>query len=451
MFSPYSLPPINKTRPPVLKNFQFPLTVNNLSRKQKNTNVTLMILLIANSAFPYFFRPIEPIIISFLILILVWIKRGGNYRIDRRFLVLISLFTFIYLAKFLFGNVSLNVLLGAFLRIAYAFLFLKIIRNNFIESYIVSMFYITICSLIIYLIYLIDSSIISLFESLAKIVSDIFPFSQGSGYVNTKNILIFEYSQLPRNSGPFWEPGSFAGFSIIALFFNLIKHNTIFNKPGWIFIIGIITTLATTGYLALVIFVIYYVTIVKRLSLLKIMLIPAILVISLVVFSEVSFLKEKIISHSMEIQKGKKIKKDTRKTRFVSFILDFREAVKSPLLGVYKQDRDQKVILNKGGIDIIAHRTNGIGALLKRYGFIFFFLYFYLCYYSFKKILVCHRNNSNLSIFGVALVLLIGFSELYFGLIFFWCLPLSYLAYTIYRTNESSLVNQYSEQSHKIS
>jgi hypothetical protein len=70
------------------------------------------------------------------------------------------------------------------------------------------------------------------------------------------NFLFFTYIKghhSYRNSGFVWEPGAFGCFLIITLMLNLFLKNFKFDRSSKIMVIGILTTLSTTNYLALLI------------------------------------------------------------------------------------------------------------------------------------------------------------------------------------------------------
>ncbi len=73
------------------------------------------------------------------------------------------------------------------------------------------------------------------------------------GYTNFLFFTFIKGQDEYRNSGFVWEPGSFGCFLVIALLLNFFLNNFTFDKKSKILIIGIITTLSTTDYLALLI------------------------------------------------------------------------------------------------------------------------------------------------------------------------------------------------------
>ena len=68
---------------------------------------------------------------------------------------------------------------------------------------------------------------------------------------------------LMRNSGMFWEPGAFAGYLLLALIFIVLKNQKfslgIYRKEGFLVLLGLLSTLSTTGYIVLSVFIFLYI------------------------------------------------------------------------------------------------------------------------------------------------------------------------------------------------
>lgn len=100
-----------------------------------------------------------------------------------------------------------------------------------------------------------------------------------------------------RNSGPFWEPGAFQGFLNLALLLNILFNNQ--NKywmlKNIIFVITIITTFSTGGYItlfAILLFITYFKTNWHPIT--KILLTFIIIITSIYLYTSLNFLGEKI-------------------------------------------------------------------------------------------------------------------------------------------------------------
>lgn len=101
-----------------------------------------------------------------------------------------------------------------------------------------------------------------------------------------------------RNCGPFWEPGAFQGFINLAIVFELLGYNE--RNVKWyirmlIFVITVITTFSTGGYMVLALSFIYFIIFNKWLrNDYKIVLLIFFILIALTIFFNTNFLYEKI-------------------------------------------------------------------------------------------------------------------------------------------------------------
>lgn len=66
------------------------------------------------------------------------------------------------------------------------------------------------------------------------------------------NLIVYIGNNYERNMGMFWEPGAFQAFISLALFFSILKPILNFKQVA-IFVVTIITTFSTTGYVAVLI------------------------------------------------------------------------------------------------------------------------------------------------------------------------------------------------------
>ena len=103
-----------------------------------------------------------------------------------------------------------------------------------------------------------------------------------------------------RNCGPFWEPGAFQGFVNLAITIELLSdkvRDKIWSFRMLIFVITVITTYSTGGYIVLALNFFYYLSTNKDLAMLnKIMLIGLFFMIALIVFLKTDFLYNKIVN-----------------------------------------------------------------------------------------------------------------------------------------------------------
>ena len=221
-----------------------------------------------------------------------------------------------------------------------------------------------------------------------------------------------------RNSGPFWEPGAFGGFALIALIFNVIKRRTLGNKKNLVFILAIITTLSTSAVIALFVLIsLYYIQLSR--SMLKFILAPIIVSLAWFSYYELEFLGKKITENTNNIEGG------TTSNRFVSALTDLEDIKK---FWVFGRGFNEETRYNKDRLDDKEkHRNNGVTAILVNIGIFGGLAYFLLIANSFKAL--CRQVNLPLQFVAVIMLimLIIGFSEGYFTKVFFIALTMLHL------------------------
>jgi hypothetical protein len=216
-----------------------------------------------------------------------------------------------------------------------------------------------------------------------------------------------------RNCGPFWEPGVFSGFLIIALAFLFFSEGTVRNKRGYIFIIALITTFSTTGYLALIISVALYNK--EYIKKYKIILVPLLVASSYYAFFNIAFLSNKISDQSKQL--------DQDKSRFGSALRDLAFFIQNPLWGEGR-NADSAYGRAISGDDV--ETNNGITSALAGLGAVYFIIFSGMVIYSFKR-LGNNINEKNVSWVLYLVFLIISFSEVYFVIPFFMSLSFLYV------------------------
>ena len=101
-----------------------------------------------------------------------------------------------------------------------------------------------------------------------------------------------------RNCGPFWEPGAFQGFVNLAILLELLSGND--RNKQWhlrfaVFVITVITTYSTGGYVVLALNLIYYIVTNQRLIWnVRVLLLSITSIIAVFLFFNIDFLHNKI-------------------------------------------------------------------------------------------------------------------------------------------------------------
>ena len=162
-----------------------------------------------------------------------------------------------------------------------------------------------------------------------------------------------------RNAGFAWEPGVFACFMCFAIYFNIMRVGRFrHNKVFFVFLIALISTQSTTGYVTFALMMIIWVATSRKLYWLLV-LIPVILL-----GLNLPFISEKIIANTEDIRSVtlESAAQDGRYDRLFSFALLWDEFLLHPILGYGFSEST----LMKYDIFVFS----GIGKLLAQYGII---------------------------------------------------------------------------------
>jgi len=381
-------------------------------------NYTLVTILVALSGFPYI-RQYEDNIVILMLLLTIPILILRKTHIEISFIIFLSVFILItYIQLTTFNVFPQKTLIGFFSKIIISYAIIKVVNKSFINIYINLLFFITICSFLFWIPAIASGSLRTFIIEFAPL--------QVEGFTNSSYIIyhpnLGDPSGLTRNSGPFWEPGAFAGFLIIALFFNFTKSQKITDRKSLVLIGGILSTFSTTGYITLFLFFVL-VTIKYRRMISSILILIIFLPVSIIAFQKLPFLSEKL---SNEIKSSNtKTAYKIHRTRFSSALIDLKDFKEFPLVGrgKYKETRFNRNVK-------ALNRNNGTTDFLVMYGLVGLILYFTYYFFSFRKIMKFYNRKNKLTPFYFVLfILLLGFSENYFLLPFFW--SICFIGYTV--------------------
>lgn len=202
------------------------------------------------------------------------------------------------------------------------------------------------------------------------------------GIYNQK--VLFNGSFLPRNSGPFWEPGAFAGYLLlcIALYINDINYLWKTQKFKFIIVIAaFITTFSTTGYLTLFICIIIKMILSAKTNIATYIALLFFTISSFIIYTQFDFLGEKINSQINETQK---YNQEFSNKRMGAFIFDLHYIEKHPLTGNGWHARtrwaDHPILQNQELSGETLGHGNGFSNFLASMGCLFVLFYFYLIY-----------------------------------------------------------------------
>jgi hypothetical protein len=237
--------------------------------------------------------------------------------------------------------------------------------------------------------------------------------------VNIGGIKVF------RNAGFAWEPGGFATFINLAIFFNLIRNRFKLksNKHLWVFLIALASTFSTTGYSAFILLVLFYL---YNQDFVKVFWLTPIVVVSTMYIFMLPFMYEKISQDyrwTIEelVYRSAKYNITYYPQRFQSLQIDFIDFMNHPLIGY--GGHLEAIWTAKLGAKIVA--ISGIGELLGQFGIVGTLFFLISLWVSSKHIIILFNIRG--TIFPVLFILLFAISYSVFQILLMcvWMLSLS--------------------------
>nr|WP_321409390.1 O-antigen ligase family protein [uncultured Carboxylicivirga sp.] len=381
--------------------------------KTKIIDYLLVYFLVAFSGIPFFYRSrIEVLIVFLFFPLMVFLYR--KRKVDKYIIYYIAFALLIQAGQVLkFYYLPVTTFIGLHVRLLFAYLTLKAVDKRFVGYYVNILVISVIISWFFYFLSYHSSFEYILRDKIAPFFKH--PFLKESNYNYFKNVILYTINTkgegflfLKRNSGPFWEPGAFSGFLIIALLFNSIRKKYLWNRKNVILILGLISTFSTTGLIGLLYVIISYYLVhqnVKR----RIVFVPVLIVGVIYLFVSVDFIGDKIM-------RKLSFTDYTYNTRFKSAQKDIIDFAQSPFVGL---GRAEKTRFGEETEERKIHRNNGVTNLLASYGIFAFFLYFILTWIGWRNYCRSRKFNTNFALFALGGIWLIGFSEVYFTKVFF--------------------------------
>ncbi|HZG23053.1 MAG TPA: hypothetical protein VEZ17_00670 [Chitinophagaceae bacterium] len=240
------------------------------------------------------------------LLLNISIAASRKIRIDKSFVLFFVLLSVVILQNFVELGEYFDVFryLKFLSLILTAYLTIKIVRMDFFVHFNKIVYYTIWFSIPFYLWQLVSvESLHQVGKSMNAIFSGLMDVSTISGN-ESLNILFYtiEFVENFRNSGPMWEPGGFATVIVLALFFELLQNNFKFTKVCWVFVLGVLITFSTTGYITALVVIFFFLSKKAQQSSsrffkpLLYMLLPAFLVTTVIVFLNAPIFYEKIIT-----------------------------------------------------------------------------------------------------------------------------------------------------------
>ena len=297
----------------------------------------ILAILIIQSGFPFFTGNIWLIIFTGLTATLFFLMKKKFNKIFVQFIlffIVLMLIQIVFTGSFIIGPFG-----GMILKLLFAYMAIKIIGVNFMKYYVNILFYLTLFSLIMWYVL---GFVPGAYE-VAKNISDsvIQPFQLYNKQLRT-NLIIYtnDYwllNDYPRNAGPFWEPGGFGVYLIVAIMFNTIINKNLMEKRNIIFLFALITTFSAGSYLAFLFFIYSFIIFVKKMKPVYLVFATLLFLSSNYAYYQYNFLGKKIESR---YNKMKQLDEETtydnldfRVGRNEQAILDLRAFYQHPIFG----------------------------------------------------------------------------------------------------------------------
>lgn len=391
------------------------------------------------------------------IMIYLLISLSGNYVFGQVALILtfiVSFLTFVYRKKsldiiFIFFILTLSVILllqalkfdfypwttlfGFYIRVFTAYFIVKSVGVTFVDKFVKVMFVLSVISLLFFLLTNTIPDFVSMMKPFSFVTSESaldsannIQVSYSTG-IHTFKYMPYSHFNYTTNPGPFWEGGALAGYVMVAMILNTMITGQIINRKNLIFIVTIFSATATTALVALMALFFFYLLLSPKYKLLKVIMLPAISILSIFLFTYLDFLGMKI-EQKIKLAQNPTIIYTNTSSRFVDALRDLNALEDHEIIGrgINLQTRLSKI--DKQSSYTI--RTNGLTDHLVRFGGIFFIITFMLMYFNFFIVNNYHQRLNNLfAIYIIFIIILLLQSETYFLYPLFWGLLFLYSGY----------------------
>lgn len=283
--------------------------------------------------------------------------------------ILVSVVIIFILQRFTLGFISLPAALNYVSKILLGYMIVKSINDRFPFVYLKVMYYLSLISLFIFVIFLITNYIPTLIK-----------FDRYNSVI-IYNHIVHNNVFITRNSGMFWEPGAFQGYlNLVPLFF-LDKIGDLWNnnkKECIVILITILSTQSTTGYLVLFLVILYHITFIAKKR--NIFYIILALSLCLYVFINTNFMRDKIFEQyeeviSLDIEGGQ-----ISWNRMGAALTDWYYIKKHPIIGNGFHEKTRWSDHSFMQSDALKGFGNGFTGIIHTMGSVFIIIYFILLY-----------------------------------------------------------------------
>lgn len=375
----------------------------------------ILFMAIALTGMEYFFHFKQFLVLFFLIIAFLFFKKRKS--LNKKALLIIGVFLMLELLQGSLYYFSLDTFLATVIRFFLAYMVVVLLGRSMISIYIQILYFFALISLVIYPTIFIPGVADLYTNFISKPFFPLFDTSHLSpNEPYMPNMIIYNFNPTVmyppeiRNSGPFWEPGAYSIFLLLAFIFNTVEGSPISSKKNLVFILAIFTTISTAGILALFVYLIGLILFKGRVTGLKLIVFVMMSVIGVTLFFSLPFLYEKIVENIT-------LAPETTGSRFGSALADIYYISENPFIG-YGRLTENIFGVNAAWSQEM-HRNNGVTDVFVRLGLIVGLFYFFILFNSIHKFVKYHQQPNRMTTLIVVTILLIGFSQLAFNRIIF--------------------------------
>ena len=374
----------------------------------------VLLLFMSQAGMPFFTGDIN-LAIDAGITLFIFIATGKRFQ----FVFLKLLFAFVILMMahvVLFQKFQIGPFAGFIVRFVYAFCAVRVIGEDFPKYYVKMMYVFTIVSLFLWVIFAFVPGTYNAAMSFAR--NFVEPLEL---YEHNRNNLIFYtlggtwLQQVPpRNAGPFWEPGAFGVFLVLAVLFNTMLTKNLFDKKNLVFFAAIITTFSLGTYTStFLLIMLYYILVKKVIKGFAIVPMIAIGILAVYSFYEFDFLGEKLFER--ERFADQQLEDDMTYENLDYLVgrneqsrLDMRDFQKSPIVGTGLFQEYE-----------FGFSASGVTFVLRTWGVLGTLLLFVTMYFSFKRYVQYRNLEKGFALLGLITLIVIAISQSLYGKPFF--------------------------------
>lgn len=373
--------------------------ITNRNRIEAYALTILLIFIIGSPVFRehHFF-----LLIAFFVAFTMFFYR--RLIIDKELLVVVFVLILMTIVQTLnFAFFSFWTTVSMFTRFLFSYFAIRVIGHYFPVFYVRVLYILSIISLAFYMPSLLIPGFLDYLLQIPGYIGT-------ADYARGTHLIIYTISTdlregFLRNAGPFLEPGMFSVYLIIALLFNIAITKILINKVNIVFIIAIITTISTAGYLALIIVLIAYLLVVGDIKRsLSILILPFLIYGAWNVYHNFVFIGDKIELQYRLYQRGA-----VYAGRIGSTLVDLEDVTEYPLFGRGRHTETR--FDDREYVRGIFHRTNGVTHFMVQFGLVFFSLYFYYIFKSLSLTCEYYKHNRWFAIFFFLAILIVGSSQ----------------------------------------